>query len=649
MNNPGWPDGERGATKDCKGPSPMSTSNETDYSEHLPTGLAGRLVAGLVLVVFLGSLFGTGIADVFFPVQGVQLIGEEAQEQERTASRARLRDGSLARSYEDKLRHHSQVRDFLLPRYAYYKFFYFDQAPDGITVGKEHWMFRLERIRLSPQSDSVLASCAVNSIVALDRRLLGNGVQLCVLPVPRKAWVAQRFLPRGVDGRHAVDDLLIEGLLEHVVSTVDLREAHAAAEPAEVYFKLDTHWTPRAARQAAREFARSAGILKEESQRKGTLRTLPPDFRFSNGFAILRSLGVDLATIDLERLGLRMPEFQRLSFGAGLERWMRQPKPLSPLALAGTSFSKNERVARFLVHFSGERVLDGTLAARPYGTSVKKTLVMYAPYQSEGLLKRLFWELPISSIFHAFTPAGPGFGEAFSRCFQVFPAQEHQSWQPPARSWRNVGGDDLVTLGRATRTVLNLPGGALAHSGDGVALLHIVGEVQDAPLLVSVVHDGMSVKVSLQPGDFDITLPILAPGPSSAALRVDVHSTQEARFKLVSASLQHQPVGSGRFKLSQLELEDRTELVPLAPIFLGRRAALLMQCLAGRGALQDVVLELWLEGQDEPRRIRFAELNAGAAVLLDLGHSAGHRLSRVVLRAERAAPRVHLASVSSGA
>jgi hypothetical protein len=626
----------------------MSTSGELEYGEHLPSGLAGRLVSGLVVVVFLGSLFGTGMADVLFPVQGIQLIGEEAQRQERTASRARLRDGSLARWYEDKLRQHSRVRDCLLPRYAYYKFLYFDQVPEGFTVGKKHWMFHSKRIHLSPQSDAVLARSGANSIVALDRRLLGHGITLTVLPIPRKCWVAHEFLPKGTNGRRAVDDLLIDQLKQRAVSTVDMRAAYAAGDPEQYYFKLDTHWTPSAARMAAQEFARTAGLLKDPAQRAGKLRHLPSEHRLGNGFAMLLSLGVDLETIDLETLDLLMPTAKRLSFQPALESWLQQPKELSTFALAGSSFSRNERLGRFLVHYLGAKVLDGAEPAQPYMTSVANTLAKYYEDQDQGQLQRLFWEVPVSSIFHGYAPEGVSFNEAFGRCFQIVEPAAHQSWQPWPGGWTDFDSRSTETSDKVRQPLLTMPAGVLAHSGDGVALLHLSGEVLGGPLMLRMVHDGLSIELEINPGQFDFAWPIIALGPSANALRVFVGSSQEDRLKLSAASLWHQPVGPEVFKLSAREVEGRTELVPIAPIPLRRRAALQILCEAERNPMQEVVVEIWSEGQELPRRVSFGYIAPGGAIFLDLGEEAALRLSKVVLRAKGAVPKVKHATVSSG-
>jgi hypothetical protein len=627
----------------------VNSRDEIHYGDQLPPGLGGRLVVGFVTATFLAAIVGTGIADVVFPVEGIKAIGMEARAQRRAASVARLRDGSLARLFEDDLRRHSRVRELVLPSYAFFMFFYLDQAPSEVTVGKEHWMFRTRRVQLSPQSDAVLANSGANSIVALDRRLLGQGIELTVLPVPRKIWVARNFLPRGVEGRLAVDDLLVDELKRRGISTVDLRELFTVADPREIYFKVDTHWTPRAARLAAMESVRLAGLLQEEPQRAGELHTVDRESGRKSGRAMLRSLGVDPEALDLTALDLRAPSAQRVTFGAGLERWMRVPSSMSRLALAGTSFSKNEGFARFLTHYCGERVMDGAISAQPYTTSIHRLLRKYLRSEKRPELEHLFWEFPLASVFNDYSPLEVHFGRDFGRCFQVLAPAVHQSWRPLPGAWEAIELRRVVHLGERPVQLLAMAAGALAHSGDGVALLHLAGEVSDAPLTLRLRHDGVSMEFTLRPGSFDFAWPILARGPTSGAMQLVAYPSQATRIKLLAASVSHEPVGSGRFELHRRGAGEWTELVAAKPILLGRRAAVQMQCSPDQADLKNIAVEIWLEGQEHPRRILFESLRPGGAILLDLGPEAQGLLERIRLQAAGGVLGVSLAKVSSGA
>ncbi len=603
--------------------------NECEYGEDLPQGLGGRIVAGIVISVFLSSILGTGIADTFYPLEGIQLIGREAQEQARVKREANLWDGSLASYYEDRLREHSRVRRWLLPQYSYMKYVYLDEGPSEVTIGKQHWMFLTSRMTLAEQSDELLVSSAANSMVALDRRLRGNGIELTLIPVPRKSWVAHERLPRGADARHAIEHRLIEELKKRSVTTVDLCQPYDVENPEEIYFKLDDHWTPNGARIAAMETARSVGLLKPESERLGRLELLPLDRPFRMGFTTLRSIGVSPSKANLEVLNLREPQMTNLSFSPAIEQWFERATPSSPVALAGTSFSKQQQFAGLLSHYSGTAIFDGAKPALPFMAAVHKVLQTYA--RGETRLRQLFWEVPLASFYNGFLPQRSSFGKAYGRTFGATPPEHQVTLQRVPPEWIPLGKGQLTMLPRRRIVLLQVPPGTLAHSGDGVIALHISGEVMDGPLLLTLTNDELSLDLELRPGRFDAVLPITAQGPTAAALQLTAHPRRRVRLRIDDASIVHQPVGPALNELTRRAPPELTSFIPTSPLQLDRRTALGIQTDPTGNPQPEIVVELHTTGRASPHEVSFKRLLPGCWIVMDLGRYAGERLTGVSL------------------
>ncbi len=626
----------------------MAGKDEFDYGEELPRSLGGRVIAGLVIAIFLVSTFGTGIADTFFSVEGIKPVGEEARVQAQQERDARLWDGSLARLYESELRRHSVVREVVLPTYSFYKFVYLREASSTITVGKQHWMFLTDRIKLKPASDQALATSAANIMIAVDRRLRGNGVEFTMLPIPRKSWVARDLLPAEAHARHRVDDLLIDELIDQGVSTVDMRKLYSSADPEEIYFKLDAHWAPEGARLAAEQTARTAGILEQESDRLGKLRIAPPKHR-RLGFGLLNSLGIRPAQVDLNLLDLREQKASYLTFEPELNKWFKHPTPTTPFALAGTSFSTQQDFARLLSHYSGRPIFDGAERARPHMATLGQVLEAYSTKGAR--LEHLFWEAPICTVFGKVPKQNISHSEAFGRVFQAFPPKSVVKVQQVREKWTRDKFGETKHLPRKQQTLLTVPFGTIAHSGDGVAALHISGELMDAPLALTLTVDGVAVGLSLEPGEFDVVLPIVARGPSAKVLQLaarPARSAQVARLRIDSAAVVHQAVGKAVIPLKSMRADSGTQLTPVTATLLGKRAAVGIRTDAAKISSEGLVVEIWTEGSATPREVVFEHFNPGGYILLDLGREAGKRLTSIVVRAAKGAPSINSASIMSG-
>jgi len=607
----------------------MSNPDEFEYGDDLAPGPGPAIVACVVLVVFLAAVFGTALTDTFFPVEGLQLIGAELAEQEELAAGAELWDGSLARRFEDSLREHSRVRSVVLPGYAYLKFAFLDEAPTGIVVGKHHWLFLEKRITLSEWDDQFLADCFGTSMTALERRLLGNGIELVTLPLVRKAYVGRDYLPSGYDPRLAVDDMLIEGLKARGMIIADVRDAYARYRPDEIYYELDTHWTPNGARIAAEAMARAAGTLAPEDERLGGLQVEELQDRKGFGVGLLQSVNLELGDFDLDLLDLRTPQATVLGFDPELRKRRKRGAPESPDALAGTSFSTAQQFADLLTHYSGAPVFDGAVAARPYMMNVSRVLERYG---DSGKLERLYFETPIAPPFIKFNRAGAYYTEAVGRTFVAAPPAKLVTLVPGGEDWMRFElGNDTLLDGKARTLLLALPHGVLAHTGDGVASFRLAGEVQGGKARLRISCGQSTYLVDVDAGSFEFTLPIIAPGPTVTGPHIIVDRNSKVRLRLDRVDVVHQPVGK---RLAMLDVTERAGVItctPRRPARLGRRAALIVKVAADSQRVGEVVVRVKTDAKGAARECHFETLVAGGSVVIDLGAAAGEELIEAVV------------------
>lgn len=611
----------------------MANTDEFEYGDDLAPGLGAKFVAACVLLVFVFAVFGTALTDAIFPVEGIQLIGAELAEQEELDAEANLWDGTLARRFEESLREHSRVRATVLPDYAFLKFAFLDEAPTGIVVGDHHWLFLEKRIGLSEWDDRFLADCFGTAMVAVERRVAGNGIELITLPLLRKAYVARDYVPRGYDPRPAVDDLLIEGLKARGLKIVDLRELYAAYRPEEIYFELDTHWTPDGARIAAEEMARVAGTLLPESERAGSLTVETLEDRGRMGVGTLESVNVDPQAVDLGLLDLRAPRASVIQFDEPLRSWLRNPKPDSPDALAGTSFSTAQRFAELLTHYSGRPVYDGAVAARPFLWTASQVMKQYA---DSGRLERLYIETPIAPPFIKFNQNGAYYTSAVGRMFQFAPPDKLVPLAPLSPKWVRIGMGKPRRLDRGSRTpVLVVPSGVLSHTGDGVACIQLSGEVQGGTVNLRFACDASTYLHELPPGPFEFTLPIIAQGETCVGPTVLADSDPSITMRIDRAEFVHQPVGERMVGLDVAEQGGGVVLTPRKTLRLARRAALVLKLSTESQHAVGIVVRVRTDASAAAREFRFEKTVPGGVIAIDLGAAAGESLDSIEVLAEQ--------------
>ena len=628
------------------GQTPRDAIKDDEYGEGMPLGSVARTASLVCLALFSAALLGTAGIDTCWPAEELQLVGAERVARERARASASLWDGTLARDLEDRLRARSRVREEVMPWYSFQLFQLLDEGAQGVAVGQDHWMFLERRCRLKPFPDDALARSCTQSVIALDRRLAAREIELTVLPIPRKSYVAHDYLPRHLDGRAAVDDLLIGGLLERGVETVDLRDSYRALDPGEVYLKLDTHWTPRAARIAAQEVAASSDLPREGGEPLGRLTLEATQTDSQRNVATLISIGARPDAEDLASVGFVHPPRTRIHLPTKVFKWFRSPTPTVPIALAGTSFSHQQRLGQVIAHYAGEPVFDGSRPALPHMTTLAQVL---EAYDGTRPLERLVWEFPIAVAFDECTNFGIRHGSPVTRALAAVPPPSPRTvLDVPEELLRATSSRPLQGRGKRA-TLMTIPGGWLAHSGDGVLDLVLEGEWSGERCELVLQCGATATKHVLPKGPFTLSFPVLGSSKAASLLTLTAALARGEELLISDARLTLQGVGP-LVALEGARLEGATVLTSSSPTPpLGRRPALLVQLKEGdRAKVGPLTVEVWTQGAEQPQRVTIYGVRPGALIALDLGQETGNRLSSVSLVAPRWELEIESAELSLG-
>jgi alginate O-acetyltransferase complex protein AlgJ len=300
-----------------------------------------------------------------------------------------LRDGSWARAYQAALDQASPLRPTAVALWNAIDLTLFRQAPEGVVLGADGWLFTAEEYALPPDPEALRAAAAAR-VRAIDQRLAADGVRLVVALVPAKAAlvdVGQPPLPRAAAERY---DGLLVALRGAGVEAVDLRPALSAMGD-DAWLRTDTHWTPAGASAAAEAVAEH-------------LRALLPDLAGAAP-AHLEVLGREPHRGDL----VELLELGNLAAWVAPEpdalertRLVRPPPAGSdlfapvalPLAIVGTSYAADARWRvsdRLEVALSVEVLDAAAIGDGPFGPM---EAYLQGPAYLEGRPRAVVWEIP---------------------------------------------------------------------------------------------------------------------------------------------------------------------------------------------------------------------------------------------------------------
>jgi hypothetical protein len=346
-----------------------------------------------------------GFLAIVFAVPLLQLGVELRRGQEVSALEVFRQKPSAAnlRAYEDSLEDASVVARALRPLFQFAQFTWLRDGGEKALVGRDGWLF------YKPGFDDMIArgqpTTATNdpvaAIVAFRDALAARGVQLLVVPAPNKESVYPDRLTRRAPEGQGLLSPTTRGLLERLraaqVEYVDLFAAFAAARtnapasnPAPLYLKQDSHWSPDGLSLAARAVARRLAALGWiQPGRAGFAEKPSPVNRLGDVLRMLQSVAIERAST-----AESVPCVQVVREDGGQ---LYQDEPDSEVLVLGDSFLRvyqqdEPGAAGFIAHLAKELKQPLTSLVSDGGAS---TLVRQELHRRPALLRNkkvVVWE-----------------------------------------------------------------------------------------------------------------------------------------------------------------------------------------------------------------------------------------------------------------
>ncbi len=178
----------------------------------------------------------------------------------RRAPELPVRTGAWAAAYQASLDEASPLRPWAVAGWNALDLLVFGQAPDGVVVGADGWLFTDEEYAATAAAERH-RDAWVARIDAAAARVEAEGVVLVVALVPAKAVLVDADQPPLPEVARARYDATLADLAALGVQAVDLRPALATLRE-DAWLRTDTHWTPAGAQAAADAIA--AALLEAD-------------------------------------------------------------------------------------------------------------------------------------------------------------------------------------------------------------------------------------------------------------------------------------------------------------------------------------------------------------------------------------------------
>jgi alginate O-acetyltransferase complex protein AlgJ len=323
-------------------------------------------------------------------VLGVGFAATLANPALRRAPDLPVRTGAWAAAYQQALDEASPLRPWAVAGWNALDLALFRQAPDGVVVGAEGWLFTDEEYAATAAAEAHRTAW-VARIDEAAARVEAEGVALLVALVPAKAVLVDGGQPPLPDVARDRYDATLADLAALGVRTVDLRPALSALDD-DAWLRTDTHWTPEGAQAAADAIA--AALLADVPDVRGTAT-------YERAFVGVEAIEGDLVRLlglgPLEDALAPDPDVIELS-----EARSSAPPPSDlfapvdlPVAVVGTSYAADPRwnLADRLRTALGRDVLD----AASEGVGPLRPLLDYldGAAWASARPRAVVWEVPV--------------------------------------------------------------------------------------------------------------------------------------------------------------------------------------------------------------------------------------------------------------
>lgn len=261
---------------------------------------------------------------------------------------------ALPKKVDDYLRDHFGLRQALITAHREVTKPMLGFGNDSVLVGRDGRMFYLGDSAVRQSAGLLVRDRGVadtlDFLAAMNDDLKRRGIRFLVASPPNAATVYQSDLPdwAQASGRRTEYDLFVEGLAEKGVKTVDLRPVMAAAKPeGPIYYRHDSHWTPRGALAAFNAIVEGDGHPDWRLDQTSVLTPLS----VRKGGDLARMLGVqDSVTETVEGLKLPVGEKQPLTAIPWEDYVESSGRPGPTVMIIGDSFTTIEFAIMVLQH-----------------------------------------------------------------------------------------------------------------------------------------------------------------------------------------------------------------------------------------------------------------------------------------------------------
>lgn len=436
-------------------------------------GFLHHAVRVFVFAIALTAIVGTAAVDSLYPIPLPKLVGRGKIAAEKRRDHARIMDGTRAQLVEHELRLTSSVRRYAGQRYARTLFYWLHEAQGKLTlIGPDGWIFvRSRTIPPNTPTNAILNQWSAN-IVALRRGMASLGMNLFVIPLPRRAVVEASHLPRGVDPRPDIDLKAAKSLKGHGLDAVDLYPAYMNWKLGSLFYRGDAHWNELGEKLSAKETMRELGMLVPSNEREGYIRRagvetqgLQTDLNRELFWliGILPPKGSNLLR------GSDVPILECLPFKGASSGNRKNPKVMPAIALTGTSFASRRKFAPLLEHYGQVSIFDASDEGKGPITPIRE----FVRAHRDELPELVLAEIPIYTSFGFEYPLG----REVTRFLIEFPPAVQDPFGPvPLGPSAHALGQEL-TLRVKAKELFATSHGALFTSWDNLIGLRIRGEV----------------------------------------------------------------------------------------------------------------------------------------------------------------------------
>ena len=512
-------------------PSSTSSSRTSAIDEHdglIPVSgevLRGRVrgpAAVSITMLFFGALVATGFVDTVFPAQAPELTGWEAERDTLRRESAKFADGSLTSLIEYDRRVTSSVRRAVLPHYSRALYEWFRFANPEVVVGKDGWLFLRSRVEPSKEYAEAAIELAAIRLLALERALAMRGTQLIVLPVPRKSALYSDQLPLGVDSLPEAERQFERALAQRGVTFaplldafLDYQEQPESDDKDPLYYKVGTHWTPRAELIAAEQVALAAGLRK-------------PDDELDTVVAAWRKKAQDSDLLGFAGIEQRSPFAVKLSNSKRVtELALFDPGPpprkvslisedIGRVALAGTSFSAKRHLSQFISHYIQEPVYNAALP----GVSPIQSALDFLDQSKSTPPEILVLEVPDHCVIrrNSFASVEDVFATISPSRFSAL--DDSKAWwlREEIKQGARIELDKKLSL--ATLKPRNY-----LHDGGGILAVRVSGKLKGGAARLSMTNGEGTNSTKWMPEMDSVVMPLILPAFDDRILRVYAEPT----------------------------------------------------------------------------------------------------------------------------